>query len=132
MSLRRIDKHSTYDNELYESVVGTQRRLVKVYRGPGAQARRDREIAALRVWREAGFGVPEVFEQTVDGIQPPYAVLELLQGRSLRDALADAALSSARSWRCAVGRWMRCGADMTSPWSAEMRTLPTAMPIPAT
>jgi tRNA A-37 threonylcarbamoyl transferase component Bud32 len=94
--LRKFPKPATSLNELYELVGAEPAMLVKVYRGPRAGERCAAEAEILGLWRNEGFGVPAVSQQTVESISDPHLVISLLPGRSLQHVLRDPALPPER------------------------------------
>jgi tRNA A-37 threonylcarbamoyl transferase component Bud32 len=89
MELRPIPSHGVSGNRLYELVGPGERRVVKVYCGRDARARRQRERRALVLWRKEGFDAPEVFDLELPEVGGPHLVISRVEGRSLREVLRE-------------------------------------------
>jgi tRNA A-37 threonylcarbamoyl transferase component Bud32 len=81
------------DSLLYLWSTPAGKRLVKVFTGRSAAARRDRAEAAQRLWRKHGFPVPELYAVSPPGASRPHLVQELVEGPTLRQRLRDDAIS---------------------------------------
>lgn len=76
-------------NRLGVLSLGGERYIVKQYIGTAARQRRDCERSMLRLWRDAGYQVPDLHEPRFSFVQQPYLVRRFVPGRSLREYLHD-------------------------------------------
>ena len=82
-------------NRLGVLSLGDECYIVKQYIGPAARQRRDCERTMLRLWRDAGYQVPELHEARLNFVQQPYLVRRFVAGRSLREYLHDPSTTQA-------------------------------------
>jgi hypothetical protein len=77
----------TSGNALYVWESGGRRLIIKAYRGPRAQQRRDCERRLLELWGSHGLDVPTTVDVLVPGVVGPYLALDHVAGASLRTEL---------------------------------------------
>ena len=76
-------------NQIFIIGDSENQRLVKKYRGDQPTQRYATELSRLTYWRNSGYPVPRVISETIEAEQPPYLVLEYIDGQDLGSYLRD-------------------------------------------
>ena len=103
MRLEKLQRPFVTTNDLYVLSEVSEPAIVKVYRGLGAAERCSSEAGRLKLWRDAGFGVPGLLDYQIDELESPYIVMQHLQGPSLREVLLDGSVELQAKLDC----WQR-------------------------
>ena len=90
MDLKPFHSFRYTTNTAYVGTIEGQRVFIKCYRGKAAHERRELERTLMNHWHQLGFYVPASYDLSIDGLEPPYLVIEYVEGVCLAEYLSAA------------------------------------------
>ena len=101
MKLLPLKPFRATTNDFFVLTADEDKYLVKLYRGPSAQQRRDQERRRLHQWTGNGYLAPRVNDIVVPELRDEsYLVMSFIEGISLREYLCRDNNDRGKKWNC--------------------------------